>query len=234
MAGSPDARRGVLETELVRFDPGVRMLHWAHALPFLLLLLTGLSLFIPPIKALHVGGFRLLPLIHVLVGIGFILSPVPLFLALRRDSAAGRDLHRLFSLSAGDGAWARYALVAVLGAKIRMPPTHKFNLGQKANAAFTIGVTAGLMASGAILAVNFFTKRIFSAAFVERVFPFHDVFMLISLPVLAVHIYLGSLNPATRESFRGITRGRVRRAWALAHHGVWVSELDADAKGPGS
>jgi formate dehydrogenase subunit gamma len=212
---------------LPRFSGGLRLLHWAHAIPFLFLLITGLTLFIPPVKAAHIGGYRLVPLLHVLVGIAFILSPIPLYLALHAEAAVGADLRRLFELRPEDGAWARYAVGAVLGARVRLPPTGKFNAGQKANTLFTAAVTAGLMASGAVLAVNFFTKRIFSAAFVERVFPAHDFFMLIALPVVAAHIYLGALNPGTRESLRGITTGCVRRAWAREHHALWAKEVEA-------
>jgi formate dehydrogenase subunit gamma len=225
MAGSPETSSGGAEPAVLRFGAGFRLLHWAHAIPFLLLLVTGLTLFVPPVKAAHVGGYRLVPLIHVIVGISFIISPLPLYLALRADAGALGDLRLLSRMRPEDADWARYALGAVLGARLQAPPVAKFNFGQKVNALFTAAVTAALMVSGAILAVNFFTKRVFSAAFVERVFPIHDLFMLVALPVVAVHIYLGSLNPSTRETFRGITNGRVRRSWARRHHPLWLDSL---------
>jgi formate dehydrogenase subunit gamma len=228
MAGSPERAGNPTDGTVLRFGPRIRLLHWAHAIPFLFLLLTGLSLFIPPVKAVHVDGYRLVPLLHVTAGIAFILSPIPLYFSLRRDGSAGSDLRRLFRFERADGTWARYALGAVLGARVQMPPIGKFNAGQKANTIFTVLVTAGLMATGAVLAVNFFTKRVFSASFVEQVFPFHDLFMLIALPVVAAHIYLGSINPDTRESLRAITRGRVRHSWALSHHALWVEEIDKE------
>ena len=96
MAGSPDSSpaRG---PDVLRFGSGSRLLHWAHALPFLFLLLTGLILFFPPVKAVQLGGFRLLPLLHVLVGIAFILSPIPLALRL----APTTRLDVTFGCSAG-------------------------------------------------------------------------------------------------------------------------------------
>jgi len=216
-----------MDAAITRFSRRFRLLHWAHAIPFLFLLISGLSLFIPPLKALHVGGFRLVPLLHVIVGIAFILSPLPLFVAVRSDAVATADLRSLYRLRPEDRAWARYALGAVLGARVRLPLMGKFNLGQKANALFTVVVTVGLMASGAVLAVNFFSKRVLSAAFVEHVFPVHDLLMLLALPVLVAHVYLGSLNPSTRESLRGMTHGWVRRTWAREHHALWVKELEA-------
>jgi formate dehydrogenase subunit gamma len=231
MAGSPDSSpaRG---PDVLRFGSGSRLLHWAHALPFLFLLLTGLILFFPPVKAVQLGGFRLLPLLHVLVGIAFILSPIPLALRLRSDNPARCDLRLLGRVAPGDSAWLRHALGAVLGARLQPPLVGKFNAGQKANTLFTVIVTAGLMLTGAVLAVNFFTKRVFAAYFVEQVFPFHDRLMLLALPVVIVHIYLGALNPATRESLRGVLGGRVRRDWAASHHPLWLQDLEAADEAP--
>lgn len=227
MPGSPDAPADPAQGDVLRFEFGSRLVHWVHAAPFLFLLLSGLILFLPPVKAAHVDGYRIVPLLHVVVGILFIASPIPLYLRLRTNTAVGRDLHRLFSLRREDSAWARYAIGAVLGARTRTPPTGKFNLGQKANAVVTVIVTVALMLTGAVLAVNFFTKRVFNAAFVEHVFPLHDLFMLIALPVVLIHIYLAVLNPSTRESLRGIIGGRVHRAWAHEHHGIWLDETDS-------
>jgi formate dehydrogenase subunit gamma len=226
MAGSPEASSTDAET-IARFGPGSRIVHWAHAVPFLLLLFSGLLLYVQPIKAVNAGGFRLVSLLHVLIGIVFIASPIPLYLTLPARSAVHDDLRRLFRLERGDPAWGLYALGSVFGARVPQPPAGKFNLGQKLNTAFSVVVTLGLMASGAVLAVNFFTKSVFPARFVEQVFPLHDIFMVVAIPVVAAHVYLGSLNPSTRESLRGITGGRVSRAWARAHHAAWVDEIDS-------
>lgn len=214
---------------ILRFQAASRLVHWAHALPFLFLLFSGLVLFLPTVKAVHIGGYRLVPLLHVIVGIAFILSPIPVYLGLRHRSASGglhNDTRRLFRIEDPDRRWAGYAAGSIAGARVRIPPTGKFNLGQKLNAMFSIAVTAALMLSGAVLAVNFFTKSVFSARFVEQVFPLHDLFTLIAVPVVAVHIYLGSLHPSTRESLRGITTGRVQRRWARRHHALWVDEVE--------
>lgn len=228
MPGSTDSPGGPPTPDelLPRFSGGSRLIHWAHAIPFLFLLLTGLVLFIPTVKAVHVGGYRLVPLLHVVVGIAFIISPIPVYLGLPDRSRVHDDLRRLFRWNRWDGDWARYAVAAVLGGRAQSPPAGKFNLGQKLNTIYSIVVTLGLMATGAVLAVNFFTKSVFSAHFVGQVFPLHDFFMLIAIPVVAGHIYLGSLNPSTRESLRGITRGRVRRSWAGKHHALWVDEIE--------
>jgi cytochrome b subunit of formate dehydrogenase len=54
---------------------------------------------------------------------------------------------------------------------------------------------------------------------------------LLFMPVLLGHLYLALINPSTRESFRAITRGRVRRSWAARHHDAWLAEVDANLDG---
>ena len=51
----------------------------------------------------------------------------------------------------------------------------------------------------------------------------HDGLMYVSLVLLAGHLYLAVLHPATRHALRGITLGTVDEEWAAKHH----SEVDA-------
>ena len=48
--------------------------------------------------------------------------------------------------------------------------------------------------------------------------------MYISIVLVAGHLYLAVIHPATRESLRGITTGSVRTSWARQHHRKWVDE----------
>jgi hypothetical protein len=60
-------------------------------------------------------------------------------------SSLYRDLGRLFRADPNDAKWLRYAGYALLGARIKQPPTAKFNAGQKLNtlasALFTLEAT---------------------------------------------------------------------------------------------
>lgn len=213
---------------LPRFSTPTRAFHWVHAVPFLFLLISGLViLIVPEVKALHVGGHRLVPFLHVLVGIGFIAGVPLLYVGIRDRRALHDDLRLAFTPERGDGAWARYAVYALLGARLRQPPVGKFNLGQKLSSVFWTACTLGLMATGAVLAVNYFTRRVVGADLVERVFTWHDLLMIVSLPVLAAHLYLALVNPGTRPSLRGMVTGRVDAAWARLHHSRWAAAVEA-------
>jgi formate dehydrogenase subunit gamma len=59
--------------------------------------------------------------------------------------------------------------------------------------------------------------------------------MFVSLALLAGHLYLALIHPATRHALRGMTVGTVRRDWARAHHRKWIeAEPDglAAVRGP--
>jgi formate dehydrogenase subunit gamma len=210
---------------LHRFSGATRALHWVNALPFIFLLASGLLLYVPEIKAVHVGGHRLVALLHVLVGAGFIAA-VPLTLALVRNRRAlVRDVEQALTPEPSDIGWLRYAVLTALGARLPEPPSGKFNAGQKLNSIFWVCVTTGLVASGAVLGVNYASKRFLDAAFVERVFPWHTALALVSIPVLLGHLYFALVNPGTRPALRGILTGHVPTAWARRHHARWAEEV---------
>jgi formate dehydrogenase subunit gamma len=209
---------------LPRFSGATRALHWVNAIPFIFLLITGVLIYVPEIKAVHIGGHRLVPLLHVVAGIGF-LAAVPLtVLVVRQRRAVLRDVQEALTPEPEDIAWVRYAVLALLGARLPEPPSGKYNAGQKLSSVFWIAATLGLMGTGAVLAVNYFSKRFLGAAFVEQVFPWHTVLALLTLPVLAMHLYLALVNRGTRPSLRGILTGRVDAAWARRHHSRWAGD----------
>jgi formate dehydrogenase gamma subunit len=140
---------------------------------------------------------------------------------------ARADLRAITRLSVRDYLWVQHAVLMVSGQPSRPPAVGKFNAGQKANALLSFGATAALLGTGLILGINYVSKKVFTADFVESVFPLHTWVALLFTPVLLGHLYLALVNPSTRESLRAITRGRVRRDWAARHHGGWLAEVDA-------
>ena len=205
-----------------RFALSTRLLHWLNALTCLLLLGSGLLLFFPELKAPALGGYRLLPLAHIVFGVAFIAAPLLVLLLARQRRAVADDVAAALTPRWNDAAWLNYAALAVLGAKVRPPRTGKFNAGQKLNSWYWLLAWVALGATGAVLAVNFFTKSVFDAAFVEAVFPFHEVIALVSIVPLALHLYLALLYRDTRPALRGIVRGDVDAGWAREHHADWI------------
>ena len=64
----------------------------------------------------------------------------------------------------------------------------------------------------------------YSAAFRTYV---HDWGTLILMCLVAGHLYLAVLHPATRHALRGMTLGDVDEDWARKHHAKWVEREPA-------
>ena len=57
----------------------------------------------------------------------------------------------------------------------------------------------------------------------------HDWLMHISFFLLLGHLYLALINPSTRHSLSGMTRGWAREDWALRHHRKWAEQVREEA-----
>jgi formate dehydrogenase subunit gamma len=213
---------------IVRFALGTRLLHWINAFLVLALLISGLLIYIPAVKVPAVDGYRLVPLLHIVFGVAWILAPPALVALLRRRGALAADVAGALTPSAGDAAWLRYATLTLLGAHVRQPRTGKFNAGQKLNTWYWLLAFVALAMTGIVLAVNFFSKSIFEASFVEQVFPLHELIALFSLIPLAGHLYVALVHRSTRPALSGIIAGDVDAKWAKEHHAGWYEAEVAD------
>jgi formate dehydrogenase subunit gamma len=221
-AGTRATRRG----PLTRFDGVERVVHWANASLFGVLILTGAALYFAPIMAL-VGRRELVERIHVYAGVAL---PVPVILALagRWGDALRRDFRRFNRWSEADRRWLRSTLQPQpqrvrTRAAVRVG---KFNAGQKLNAAFTGGGGLVMLATGCLLR----WYRPFPLSWRAGATFVHNWLALLFVVVIAGHILMAL---ADREALWSIVRGRVSRAWARRHAPAWLDELDGDAS-PGS
>ncbi|MEZ4554040.1 MAG: cytochrome b/b6 domain-containing protein [Dehalococcoidia bacterium] len=226
LSGVDSASQGV--SLVRRFGLATRLVHWGLAVPFVLLLLTGLTNYWPELKAIHLGGARLLAWLHVVLGFAMVGVAVALGAGAlaRRDTR--RDAREVARVGMDDYLWLQHQGLRLAGEASNPPRVGKFNAGQKLNALASAGVTAGLLGTGTVLGVNYVSKTVFSVGLVEPVFRWHTALALLFVPVLLGHVYLAVVHPSTRESLRGMTRGMVRREWARRHHPSWVSDLERE------
>jgi len=201
MAITPSAR-------LARFSRTERALHWVHASAFLVLLASGLCLYLPSLAEL-VGRRPLLKDIHVYTAVAWITALALILLAgdRRRLLATAREIDRFDD---DDIAWLQR----------RGAPQGRFNAGQKINAI----VTAALAVLFAITGFFLWYGERNHAFRLNNALLVHDWLMYVSLFLVLGHLYLSLINPATRHSLSGMTRGWVREDWARAHHRKWADE----------
>jgi formate dehydrogenase subunit gamma len=191
-----------------RFSGTERAVHWVHATAFLVLLATGLALYVPALS-IAVGRRPLLKDVHVYTAVAWIAALV--LVVLLGDRRRLRETVReLESFDADDLLWLR-----------RYPrPQGRFNAGQKVNAALTAAFAVLFAVSGALLWLGERDHRFQLASTILL----HDWLTLISLFLLVGHLYLALIYPATRHALRGMTVGTVRRDWAERHHPKWTRE----------
>jgi formate dehydrogenase subunit gamma len=203
-----------------RFTRAERALHWATAAVVLTAAITGLILYVGPLTAL-VGRRNLVKDVHVVAGLAM---PVPLVLAYagRWRAAVRADVRRLGRWTRADRRW-----LWSRGREAR-DQVGKFNAGQKANAAFLLGMIPVMVATGAIMRwyEPFDLRYRTGATFV------HDWTAIVTWVVVTGHI---AFALADRGSLRGMLTGWVSRAWAAYHHPLWAGveeRVDEEAGSP--
>ena len=198
-----------------RFWPEERSLHWLLAVTFLILLATGLILYLPMFAQLAANR-RLWKSLHLGAAIAFWAGLVVLVASdpggrLRRTAA---EVDRF---DEDDLRWMRWAVTR----RGDEPPQGRFNAGQKLNTAVVFGLMVVFSVSGLLMYLQETDAAVRGRTSAILV---HDIATWIAVPLVAGHLYLVLVNPSTRHSLRGMVLGSVRRDWARRHHPKW----DAD------
>jgi formate dehydrogenase subunit gamma len=200
-----------------RFGVSERFAHWLLAAAFASMLASGVFMG-------GIGFLRHRAVLFVHVGSAVLLaSGIAALVMLRRSrrplAQAVRDLR---PLDARDRRWWRLAPRAYLTGS-DLPPSGKFNAGQKINARLLLLVLAVLYVSG-VGELGRSTSVLAPLRFLGAP---HGLAAGVAAVLVAGHMYLALIHPATRPALRGITRGSVRRDWAEHHHAEWVASIDA-------
>ena len=191
-----------------RFTRTERAIHWSYTALFLVLLATGLVLWVPSLSV-AVGQRDVVRRLHIVTGLALVPVPVAIALAGNRR-AVRRTLREVDRFDRDDAAFL-----------LRRPSAPgRLNGGQKLNAVWS-GVAALLFLASGV--VQWQWTR-FSPGWRSGASELHDLLTVASAVVLAGHVYLSVLHPSTRHSLRGIVGGRVRRDWAAVHHPRWVED----------
>lgn len=203
--------------KLLRFDSWDRIVHWATAISFILLAITGLiimfgKLVLRPWMGHDIfGGLAWISkYIHNFVGPLFIVCSVIMFFTFLRRNFFTR----------ADWEWVRTA-----GGML----SHKhvkagfFNAGEKAW--FWLGVTLlGLVMSITGLVLDFVvfgqTRYVLQVANV-----LHVAGAALYMAAAIGHIYMGTVG--TPGAYQGMRHGSVDEEWARSHHELWYEDVKA-------
>jgi formate dehydrogenase subunit gamma len=210
---------------LPRFSGTERAVHWTYAVCFLTLLATGLVMYLPVLSA-FVPSRLILRQLHLAAA--FFIITVPTLIGLFGDRRRlVEDARAVDRWDADDRSWMADGLQGLPS------EAGRFNAGQKANAAFTVGSLIVFVGTGVIMALNIFT-RVLPDWLVGNASLIHDALTWVALFAWLGHVFLAGVYPPTRESLRGMLTGVVRSDWARHHHPRWWAEqmaLQAPADG---
>jgi formate dehydrogenase subunit gamma len=196
-----------------RYTHAERLTHWAVAIAYVALFLSGLALFHPFFywtSALF-GGGALMRIIHPFLGVAFAVVFYAYALRLVRDNV----------LLPSDRRWlaGMFAYMNKRGEHVAVEG--KYNAGQKLMYWSMIVVIALLLVTGLLMWRPYFAPAV--PLGLRRVANLvHAVMAFIMFVGIGVHIYAAYW---TKGSIRAMTRGTVSRAWARAHHPGWYARL---------
>jgi formate dehydrogenase subunit gamma len=204
-----------------RFTPFERSAHWANAIAFVILAISGLVMafgkfFLLPVLGGAIYGpiTYLLKNLHNFAGPVFAVSLVIIIITFIRDNFPQRgDLNWL--LHAG-GAFSKSG---------DEPPSYRFNAGEKI--VFWVGVLLlGIIAvSSGLVMDKLIPNVVYERGTMQIAHMVHSVSAVLMLCVMAVHIYIGTIG--MRGAYRVMRDGNIGEDWAREHHQYWYEDIKA-------
>jgi formate dehydrogenase subunit gamma len=198
--------------DLTRHNTYERTNHWIVAISFVVTALSGMSLFHPffrPLSQLFGGGVWT-RIIHPFIGLLLVVFFVSMFVRFRR----------LNRMKPADWEWVKRVWEMVQSTDDRnMPPQEKYNGGQKLLFWATCACILLLAPTGLMMWRAYFT---FPVTLVRFAAVIHAAIGALFIALIIIHIYAAIW---VRGTINGMLYGKVSRAWAKQHHGIWYRQM---------
>lgn len=217
--GHSDTEAGGARIE--RFTAFERSAHWANAIAFVILAVSGIVMafgrfFLLPVLGLTLNGWLayVLKNLHNFAGPVFAVSLVIIIVAFIRDNLPQR----------GDLKWL-LKMGGTLTKNGQELPSHRFNAGEKV--VFWLGTFLfGIIAVGSGLVMDHLIPGVvYDRQTMQVTHMIHSVAAILMMSVLALHIYLGTVG--VRGAYRAMRNGYVGDEWAREHHAYWYEDIRA-------
>lgn len=208
-----------------RYSGSARLNHWIMAISFVLLLLSGLSLFHPSLYGLSAlfGGGAVVRWLHPWVGIVFAVGFLLLFFRFLPANLPERT----------DIAWLAKLKHVLAGRDEYLPEVGKYNAGQKL-VFWLQGILVPIMLlTGLCLwepGLQWLQSTVgFKASIDQKRLAalVHAVAAVFAIVIWIVHVYAAIW---VRGTLAAMTRGTVTGGWGWRHHRRWLKDEVADGR----
>ncbi len=201
-----------------RYRKRAILFHWAHTVAFVILIVTGIAMFLPGIGP--TGGYST-GIVHRIAAVLFITSPV--IYVICEPRGVSRFCREMFTWGKDDLKWLRAAPDYYFGGtESSMHPQDRMNTGQKIWQLVIFGTGIVFLITGAIM--WFFKPVIIPVAYQWILFA-HGIAFVMVLVMFLVHLYLSVFHPRMRESFLSMMDGKVSPSYAESHYRKWYEEI---------
>ncbi|WP_366929391.1 formate dehydrogenase subunit gamma, partial [Polaromonas sp.] len=202
-----------------RFTSFERSAHWANAIAFSILAISGIVMAFGKFFALPVIGGSLfgwltyvLKNLHNFAGPVFGVSLVIIFFTFVRDNMPSR----------GDLRWLLQGGGLLSGKEL---PSHRFNAGEKVvfwAGVFLLGIV--VLASGLVLD-KLVPGLVYERSTMQVAHMVHDIATVLMMAMFIGHIYIGTIG--MEGAYAGMKTGYVDETWAREHHEYWYDDVKA-------
>jgi formate dehydrogenase subunit gamma len=203
--------------KIERFTPFERAAHWANAIAFVALGISGIVMafgkfFLLPVMGQTLFGYLtyLLKNIHNFAGPLFAVSLVIVFLVFLRDNWPQR----------GDLRWLLKGGGLLGGSE---PPSHRFNAGEKFIFWGGVLVLGSIVVASGLVMDKLIPNLAYDRHMMQLAHMVHAVSTVLMLAMFFGHIYLGTVG--MRGAYTAMRRGYVDETWAREHHAYWYEDI---------
>ena len=211
--GQPTGRK------IERFTPFERSAHWANAIAFTILAISGLVMafgqyFLMPVIGKALFGYLtyILKNAHNFAGPVFAVSLIVVMFTFIRDNMPAKgDLNWLLKLG---GLFSKDHIKAA-----------RFNAGEKVmfwGGVFVLGLT--VVASGLVMD-KLVPGLTYERSTMQIAHMVHGVSTILMMVMFMGHIYLGTIG--TEGTYQGMKTGYVDENWARHHHELWLDDVNS-------
>ena len=219
-------RKGTIELhgqetgrKIERFTPFERSAHWANAIAFCALAISGIVMafgkfFILPVIGTALFGWLTYALknIHNFAGPLFAVSLVIVIVTFVRDNIPSKE----------DITWVLKGGGLISGTEV---PSHRFNAGEKIlfwSGVFFLGLV--VVGSGLVLD-KLIPGLVYERGTMQISHMVHAVATFLMMAMFLGHIYMGTIG--MQGAYSAMRDGYVDETWAKEHHELWYNDIKA-------